>query len=157
MAKILTGTGKMSSTIKIILYIIFIALLLACTSKTETHSEEIILNTYDKENVFKIIIDHPDVQIYFHPEIEGRTPLKVKSNESLGTDLTLEKFGQPVEFIPFTENASSMPLLEVKLFDSDKDRIAFELYYEVEGVTIKGTAIKNASQWLLSEFEVYEN
>lgn len=159
MAKTLTGTGEMNKhhNLGIILFIISILMLVACNSSIKTNEEADVMSKNDKEAIFSMIIEHPDLQQYFHQEEKKRVPLKIKSNEILGIDLSLIKFGKPVAFYASTNFDSDDPFFEVVLFSIKGDNVIFNILYAVEGITIKGKLKKQNHQWSFVEFEVFES
>lgn len=108
----------------------------------------------EKSLLLQMIADHPDLQQYLHPELAGNVPVKLKSNEQLGTDLSLKKFGLPVQVVA---SADVGAVLEVTVFLIEGGRLQFELAYEVQGVTIRGTLVKREEQWAFEDMEVLES
>lgn len=159
MVKTLTGTGEMSRihNLGVILFIISILMLVACNSSIKTNEEADVMSKNDKEIIFFMIIEHPDLQQYFHQEEKNRVPLKIKSNEDLGVNLSVMKFGKPVEFYAHTNFDSGEPFFEVVLFSINGDNAIFNILYAVEGITIKGKLKKQNKQWSFVEFEVFES
>jgi len=159
MAKTLTGTGEMNRhyNLGIILFIISILMLAACNSSIKTNEEADVMSKNDKKSIFSMILEHPDLQQYFHPEEKNRVPLKIKSNENLGVNLSVIKFGKPVEFYASTNFGSDDPFFEVVLFSINGDNAIFNILYAVEGITIKGKLKKQNHQWSFVEFEAFES
>jgi len=159
MAKTLTGIGEMNKRhgIGIVLFIIIILMLAACNSSIKTNEETDVMSNNDKETIFSMIIEHPDLQQYFHKKEKNRVPLKVKSNENLGVNLSVIKFGKPVEFYAYINFDSDDPFFEVVLFSINGDNVIFNILYAVEGITIKGKLKKQNRQWSFAEFEVFES
>ncbi len=160
MEKTLTGIGNVTRKYNIwfILFLTSVLMLIACDSGIKTTTEKVgVSGKNDKEIIFSMIIEHPDLQQYFHPEEESRTPLKVKSNKTLGTDLSIMKFGKPVEFYISTDFDSSFPLFEVVLFSIVDNKATFDILYAVEGVTARGELKKQNNQWSFVEFNIFES
>ena len=111
----------------------------------------------EKEVLFKMILDHPDFQQYLHPELEGRVPLKVKSNDELGTDLSIEKFGQAIRFVDAVDSDENTPLLDVVAFNISGKQVRFDIRYEIEGVTLRGMLEQDAGEWKFKSVEVFES
>lgn len=111
----------------------------------------------EKEILLKMILDHHDLQQYLHPDLPERVPVKIKSNNELGTNLSVEKFGKPIEFINSDVSARTVPMLEVVLFNIGVNKVLFEIVYDIEGVTIKGELGRNATGWVFKDFEVFES
>jgi len=161
MEKILTGIGEVKGKHNpgVVLFFISISVLVlsACSSSIKINKEIVVMDKNDKETIFSMIVEHPDLQQYFHQEERNRVPLRVKTNENLGVDLSVVKFGKPVEFYIHIDFDSDVPLFEVVLFSIDGDNAMFNILYAVEGITIKGELKKHNGQWLFVEFEVFES
>lgn len=138
-------------------FLLITTLILAgCDYKNEPINTEMIVTNAEKEILFKMILDHPDLQQYLHPNSAGRVPLKIKSNDELGTDLSIHKFGKRVEFVDFVGSSKNIPVFEIISFKINNNRVMFEALYDIEGVTIKGILTKNANRWSFKEVEVFE-
>ena len=131
-------------------------ILASCDYRNEPINTEMIMTNAGKEILFKMILDHPDLQQYLHPNSAGRVPLKIKSNDELGTDLSIHKFGKQVAFIDFVDSSKNIPIFEIILFKTNNNRVMFETLYDIEGVTIKGILTMNANRWSFKEVEVFE-
>ncbi len=138
-------------------FLLITTLILAgCDYKNEPINTETIVTNAEKEVLFKMILDHPDLQQYLHPNSAGRVPLKIKSNDELGTNLSIHKFGEQVEFVDFVGSSKNIPVFEIISFKINNNRVMFEALYDIEGVTIKGILTKNANRWSFKEVEVFE-
>jgi hypothetical protein len=115
------------------------------------------MSSADNAAVLKMILDHPDLQQYLHPEVEGRVPVRIKSNDALGTDVSVEKFGKPVAFVTTAAATEDAPVLDVKAFDVAGDTVTFRIDYAAEGMTAKGELEKTGGQWSFKSFEAVEN
>ena len=131
-------------------------ILASCDYKNEPINTETIMTNAEKEILFKMILDHPDLQQYLHPNSAGRVPVKIKSNDELGTGLSIHKFGKQVEFVDFVDSSKNIPVFEIILFKINNNRVIFEALYDIEGVTIKVILTKNANRWSFKEVEVFE-
>jgi len=80
----------------------------------------------------------------------------IKSNDELGTDLSIHKFGKQVEFVDFVDSSKNIPVFEIILFKINNNRVMFETLYDIEGVTIKVILTKNVNRWSFKEVEVFE-
>ena len=133
MEKLFMDTGSIKNLIAIIILLLLLVGNTACSQKTTSDNQEIIMTDIEKERVFKMIVDHPDLQQYLHPELEERVPLRVKSHDALGVNLSVEKFDESIVFVRATEDGIE-EYLEVTAFEIEAAKITFELNYEVEGV-----------------------
>ena len=111
----------------------------------------------DKEEVLKMVLDHSDLQIYLHPETSGRVPVKIKSNDELGSELFIEKFNAKVEFINSIDLSQNPAILDVVSFSYNDKKVVLEIHYAIEGITITGKLIKETNGWSFEDFEVFES
>jgi hypothetical protein len=101
------------------------------------------------------IIDHNDLQLFLHPEIEGRVPLII-SEHLLQRNLSLSKFGEPVKILPESKLSDSA-FLRFTHFKVKKDTAAIELEYKIEGVAAKYIFICDLHKgWQLRDSEIWE-
>ena len=114
------------------------------------------MSSNEKATLFKMILDHPELQQYLHPEVAQRVPVRVKSNAELGSDLAVEKFGQTIKFVDGAGVDEDLPVLEVVTFEISEDRVDFLIRYEVEGVTLRGVLAKEADEWTFEAIEIVE-
>ena len=82
--------------------------------------------------VVRLVIDHPSLAGYLHPEVAGRVPLII-SDHLLAVDIKLSKFGQPVRIVHDSE-VGSRPHLRFLSFQVDGRRAKVTIEYKVEGV-----------------------
>lgn len=98
----------------------------------------------DNSMVLQKVIEHPELQQYFHPEVSGRIPLVIKVNKGTEVSSDLEKFGQAV--VITTDTPQEGAYLEVINLQHQDDRVEFEIQYEVEGLQINGELLKKSPQ-----------
>src|SRR5258707_4947241 len=82
--------------------------------------------------VLKLIVEHPALAPYLHPEIAGRAPLVV-SDHLLEPGVTPSRFGQPLQIVPDRE-MGTRPHLRILSFEVDGARAKAVVEYRVEGV-----------------------
>ena len=82
--------------------------------------------------VLKLIIDHPALAPYLHPEVAGRVPLVV-SDHLLEPGVTPSKFGLPLRIVPDRE-VGTQPHIRILTFKIDGSRAVATIEYKVEGV-----------------------
>src|SRR5467141_1943669 len=82
--------------------------------------------------VLKLIVEHPALAPYLHPELASRVPLVV-SDHLLEPGVTPSKFGQPLRIVPDRE-VGTQPHLRILSFDVDGFRAKAVVEYKVEGV-----------------------
>jgi hypothetical protein len=95
--------------------------------------------------VLKLIIDHPALAGYLHPEAAGRVPLVI-SDHLLAPGVTPSKFGQPVRILGDRE-VGSQPHLRFQSFELRGARAKTVVEYKVEGVEAIFTLESTASGW----------
>jgi len=137
-------------------YMVVIFMLAACYHNDKPNSTGVDMTDSEKEVLFQMILDHSDLQQYLNPYIDGRLRLTVKSNDELGTNLSIEKFGKKVRFIASDDDSSSMPIFKVYLFKVENTRVTFDIAYEVEGVVIQGVFLKRESGWSFGQIDIFE-
>lgn len=128
----------------------------ACVSTTHIQSGDNEMNNTDKELVIKMILDHPDLQQYLHPELIERVPIKISNISVSNQSLSIRKFNKLVEVVTDKSDNKS-PSLDFISFIQEENNVNFEISYNVEGVTIKGIAKKIDGRWSFIDFDVYEN
>ncbi len=106
--------------------------------------------------VLKLIIDHPALAGYLHPEVAGRVPLVI-SDHLLAPGVTPSKFGQPVRILSDRE-VGSQPHIRFQSFEVQGARAQTAIEYKVEGVkavfTLEGTA---SGWWRVVDAKVAEH
>jgi len=95
--------------------------------------------------VLKLIIDHPALAGYLHPEVAGRVPLVV-SDHLLAPGVTPSKFGQPVRILGDRE-MGSRPHIRFQSFEVRGTRAKTVVEYKVEGVQAVFNLESTASGW----------
>ena len=95
--------------------------------------------------VLKLIIDHPALAKYLHPEIEGRVPLVI-SDHLLESGVTPSKFGKPVRILSDRE-VGTLPHLRFTSFEVEGTRATARLEYKVEGVEAAFILETTTSGW----------
>ncbi len=145
----------MHSYFKIIVLILTLFTQVGCGNTSRIDSEEIEMSSKDRELVIKMILDHPDLQQYLHPELLERIPVKVSHSSFSNQDISISKFGESV-LISSEKSTANSPNLDFVTFSEVGNSIKFEIAYDIEGVTVKGLASKTGDSWNFSNFEVYE-
>jgi hypothetical protein len=95
--------------------------------------------------VLKLIIDHPALAPYLHPEVVGRVPLVV-SDHLLEPGVTPSKFGQPLRIVP-DRDVGAQPHLRILSFEVDGSRAKAVVEYRVEGVRVEFALRSNSHGW----------
>lgn len=158
MEKISIGTGNMKYILCFFAFAFLVGVFASCTTKNRISDiGDKLMSNVDKEIILDMIIDHQEIQNYLHPEVEGRIPLVIKCTDSLGTDLSIEKFGKPVKLFNSLNQIENSPYFEVISFEFDSKNALFEIDYAIEGITIKGVMEKKNSKWSFKDLEVFEN
>lgn len=95
--------------------------------------------------VLKLIVEHPALAPYLHPEIAGGAPLVV-SDHLLEPGVTPSRFGQPLRIVPDRE-VGTKPHLRILSFDVDGSRAKAVAEYEVEGVQAVFDLRRDSKGW----------
>src|SRR6266481_5158220 len=95
--------------------------------------------------VLKLIVEHPVLAPYLHPEIAGRVPLVV-SDHLLEPGVTPSRFGQPLRIVPDRE-VGTKPHLRILSFDVDGSRARAVVEYKVEGVQAVFDLRRDSKGW----------
>jgi len=82
--------------------------------------------------VLKLIVEHPALGPYLHPQRVGREPLVV-SDHLLEPGVTPSRFGQPLQIVQ-DRDVGTQPHLRILSFEVDGSRAKAVVEYRVEGV-----------------------
>lgn len=117
----------------------------------------VTLNQTDKETVLKMILSHPDLQMFLHPEVAGRIPVKVMGDSQFNNDLQIVMFGEQVQFVAPGVDTEAVPVWEIVDFTRSGNGVfRFMLRYAIEGVRVEGAIKRSGSSWQFTEFRVSE-
>src|SRR3989475_9970378 len=100
----------------------------------------------------KLIVEHPALAPYLHPEAPGRVPLVV-SDHLLEPGVTPSRFGEPLRIVPDRE-LGTKPHLRILSFEVDGARAKAVVEYRVEGVRIEFDLRSNSHGWRSEERRV---
>jgi len=92
-----------------------------------------------------LIVDHPTLAPYLHPEVAGRVPLAV-SDHLLAPGVTPSKFGQPLRIV-HDRDVGAQPHLRIMSFELDGSRAKAVVEYRVEGVRAVFDLRGNSNGW----------
>src|SRR5213593_848498 len=82
--------------------------------------------------VLKLIVEHPALAPYLHPEAASRVPLIV-SDHLLEPGVTPSRFGQPLRIVQ-DRDVGTRPHLRIWSFEVDGSRAKAVVEYRAEGV-----------------------
>ncbi len=111
------------------------------------------------QTVVQMCIDLEDFQAYYHEdEIEGRKPLIIYHDGMVPSDLTLIKFGEPVQFMTKEEIFfyNKQAYLDFDKFEISPTRADIEFRYDIEGLTISLTLKKVDGNWTIKRRKLIE-
>jgi len=113
----------------------------------------------ESEIVLQKLLDLPKLQWVFHPEIAERLPIKILKNEFVPDSLKLLKFDENVRIaaLPSFQKENIQDYILIKDLNIKKDTARFDLDYEIEGVSAKGTFIKISSEWVVQDYTISES
>ncbi len=95
--------------------------------------------------VLKLVIDHPALAGYLHPEVAGRVPLVI-SDHLLAPGVTPSKFGQPVRILSDRE-VGSQPHIRFQSLEVEGSQAKTVIEYKVEGVEAVFILESTSSGW----------
>jgi len=95
--------------------------------------------------VLKLIVEHPVLAPYLHPDAAARVPLVV-SDHLLEPGVTPSRFGQPLRIVPDQE-VGTQPHLRILSFEVDGSRAKAVVEYRVEGVQAVFDLRRDAKGW----------
>jgi hypothetical protein len=95
--------------------------------------------------VLKLIVEHPALGPYLHPERVGRLPLVV-SDHLLEPGVTPSRFGQPLRIVHDRE-VGTQPHLRIVRFELDGSRARAVVQYRVEGVEAAFDLKRDSKGW----------
>lgn len=116
-----------------------------------------LLNAEDFTQIVRVIIDHPNLQKYFHAELPERSPLKILKQESFPEKLPLSKFDVPVDYLKRDElREGDEAYLDFNKIGLEDDKAVVEFKYPVEGIAGKAELSKQNGAWAIKKFEIVE-
>jgi hypothetical protein len=95
--------------------------------------------------VLKLVVDHPVLAPYLHPEASGRVPLAV-SDHMLASGVTPSKFGRPIQIVPDRETGTR-PHLRFIDYKENGSRATATIEYKVEGIQVTFTLETTSPGW----------
>lgn len=147
------------------LLILALIILISCkkdkksqTSESDTKIEHAIKND-EAELLVQKILDLPNLQWIYHPELKERLPVKVLKTEQIDKSFNLNKFGQKVKILSSSE-LEKQKIQDYVVFEKlsiKGDTAVFRLYYKIEGAGAKGKLVRLNSEWKILDYSVWEN
>jgi hypothetical protein len=101
---------------------------ICCSAKEENPAQAALI----PNDAVEVILNHPSLKKYYHPEVPGRIPLLV-SEHLLEDSVTFEIFGMPVRVAPDSA-LESRPHVKFIQYDLHGHRASVTIEYRVEGV-----------------------
>jgi len=95
--------------------------------------------------VLKLIVEHPVLAPYLHPEAAGRVPLVV-SDHLLEPGVTPSRFGQPLRIVHDRE-VGTEPHLRILSFEVDGSLAKAVVEYKVKGVQAVFDLRRDSKGW----------
>ena len=113
--------------------------------------------TNETELVVQKILDLPDLQWVYHPELKERLPVKVLKTEQITEKLDLKKFGRKVSILSpeELEKEHITDYVSIQL-DFSNDTLKFDLEYKAEGAVASGKMVKKNGEWIVVDYSVAE-
>ncbi len=112
----------------------------------------------DLQQVCQLVLDHPDLQGFYHSKLPGRVPVTV-SDHLIGKGLKLSKFGKPVVFVsdPDKRTMRREAILRFDKVKVDRDEASVEFSYPIEGVFGQMSLEKQGGKWRVISARVLES
>ncbi len=122
------------------------------TAKTENQKKS------EAAIIVQKILDVPQIQWMYHPEIEGRIPVKVLETKQIKKGLHLTKFGKKVQILSASDlkNKKGKDCVFITYQQTTKDTLSFKLSYPLEGVAAHGKLIRKGNKWKVLNTAVSE-
>ena len=134
-----------------------IMFILGCTEENKN-----LVPTVSKEkkleSAIQVILDIPEFQWIYHPEIPERTPVKLLVNEVINEKMSLTKFNEQVVFYKKYEvfSKSIKDYIEFIDLDYENDTLNFSFRYNIEGAVASGTLLDINNEWTVLSANIYE-
>ncbi len=133
-------------------------LILGCKDNVETNlssqdSGVLIQECFsklDKENALQAIFENQDFQTFLHPEIEDRLPLKIVKTQFITKDLGIYIKDNKSLITDSTDVSEATVRLKIENKNCQSKKIAYVLFYPIEGAFVKGEVIKNDKIWVVN-------
>jgi len=93
----------------------------------------------------KLIVEHPVLAPYLHPEAAGRVPLVV-SDHLLEPGVTPSRFGQPLRIVQ-DRDVGTQRHLRISSFEVDGSRAKAVVEYRAEGVEAVFNLRRDSKRW----------
>lgn len=94
---------------------------------------------------------------YWHPELDGRQPLRIVLGQPAPYRVQFNKFGSPVVYVDAAAAAnSSLPAFEVTSVTATATTARIEFRYAVEGLAGSTTFRHRMDQWVMTGHELAE-
>ncbi len=102
----------------------------------------------------QLIIEHPDLQKYLHPDVEGRTPLVIKTSSPSILEMKLKVYDRP---IIIKREINQKAFIEVLNFSKNGADLNFLLSYDIEGIEVAGQLSLTDSVWNIIYYRITEH
>ncbi len=142
---------------------ILIAVSIICFISCKKNYRSTILNQEKLKKdeispIVQLIIDIPEIQWMYHPEIKDRLPIKILKTKQINELEGVTKFDEKVKLFSLSELTSKKldDYLLITLNEKTKDTVTFKLLYAVEGIKVYGKLIKQDKNWKIRNTNVIE-
>lgn len=114
-------------------------------------------NTHTTD-VLQLVLDHNDLQQYFHAEIAERKPLRILKNASVEGEPKLTKFDAAVVYESEQQlQDSNQAYLEFQQVSIDEESARVQFTYPVEGIRGEATLVRDADSWRIDSYVLAES
>lgn len=115
------------------------------TNPLQKSTSQPCLDIQEKTEALESILATEDFQIFLHPEIADRLPVRIMKTDFITNDLKIISNGQPVEVV---DSATELVhRIRIDTSGCEEKLLRFSIFYPVESAHIAGFAKKEENAW----------
>lgn len=135
-------------------YITIILFLILFNCKDREPSPKVIcFSKSEKEKLVEAILNNEKVRDYLHLDVKERNPVKLKSNEFVKEDLSVEINDHKVVITSQT-NLKDLVTLRLKKVLCEEKKVFFSVFFNFENASIEGEALRKKTWEVVVKKEV---
>lgn|GEM_PF-3613838 len=112
----------------------------------------------EKVALIEEILSTQDFQIFLHPELSERLPIRLSKTEFIDKNLNIKSNNQKVliqkDSVEFSEHTVHIKISKI---DCKAKSLRYSIFYPIEGAIIKGNTRKSNEGWVVAVSQVGEN
>jgi len=112
--------------------------------------------TIKTQVIVQKILDIPEIQWIYHPEIKNRIPVKLLETKKINKNIQLIKFNKKIIIISTTNENTCKDCLKINYRTINKNTISVKMAYPIEGVTLSGKLLRVNKEWKLFFLSITE-